>query len=119
MKIFKVIDVPVEFRNKRISINGGEKDGLKDGDKMVIYRVTDKDIIDKDTGKNYGKIEYLVGYAVINELHNDYSVLAPQKVQIKNMFDIITGKHIMEPQYKDSEWSDVIEGDLVRIRDFK
>lgn len=57
----KTICVASIIDSCKIVLNVGEIDGIKIGDKFLIYSVSDDDIIDPISGKSLGKLEIVKG----------------------------------------------------------
>ncbi len=55
IRVIKVID------SQTLVINKGRSDGIREGYTFLVYDLDTEDTIDPETGRNLGKIEYVVG----------------------------------------------------------
>ena len=82
-KIIKIIN------DSLVVLNKGSKDGVKIGDKYYLYYLGEEDIIDSDTGHNYGKIEYVIGKGTITHVQGNMSQLESITKEVKNNKKIV------------------------------
>ncbi len=109
MKKYKILNI---INSTKIVINAGKKDFQKN-DKVIIYRLTDIEVKDLETGKNYGYLEDLVGYGQVTYLHsnNETCIIEPLIERRVTFFLGIRQENIR------SEWDVIRETDLVRKSD--
>ena len=106
-KIYNVVEI---IDRKKIIVNAGNKQGLKQGDKVVIFRFTDEDIIDIHTGKNWGKMEYQLGYGKVDELlKENHCLIVPDRKKVTIPLD-----SPFEVEWDECEWDIIHKGDCVR-----
>ncbi len=67
--VAKVID---DFH---VVLNRGRIHGVQEGDKYQIYYLGDEDIIDPETNKSLGKLEYIVGVGKVTNVQDNMCIL--------------------------------------------
>lgn len=73
--VIKVID---EYT---VVINKGAHDGIKNGQKFMIYSLSNESIIDPSTGEDLGKLETVKGTARIEHLQERMATLVSSEYQ--------------------------------------
>lgn len=68
-KVAKVID------NYKLVINKGSEDGIREGQRMIVYNIDDEDIKDPDTGESLGYLELVRGTGKIIFIQEKISIL--------------------------------------------
>lgn len=58
-----------------VVLNRGNVQGVKEGDRYQIYYLGDEDIIDPETEKSLGKLEYIVGIGKVTNVQDYMCVL--------------------------------------------
>ena len=58
-----------------VVLNRGNAHGVEEGDKYQIYYLGDEDIIDPETNKSLGKLEYIVGIGKVTNVQEHMCVL--------------------------------------------
>ncbi len=79
-----------------VVINKGREDGIKEGQRFLIYVTTDKDIIDPETGESLGILEISKGTGEVSHLQPKMATLSSDsKKQSASIFtafvDLSTG----------------------------
>jgi hypothetical protein len=72
-KVAKVID------NYKLVINRGEKNGIREKQKMLVYRI-DEEIRDPDTGESLGNLELVIGTGKIIFVQENMAILESDKI---------------------------------------
>jgi hypothetical protein len=75
-KVAKVID------NHKLVINRGSEDGIREGQRMLVYKIDDEAIIDPDTGKSLGNLELVRGTGEIIYVQEKISILESDRTQL-------------------------------------
>ncbi len=95
--IAKVID------DYKLVINRGSENGIREGQRMLVYYVSDEDIKDPNTGESLGYLELVRGTGKIIFLQDKIAILESDKVQYKRIlsawkpgFPIGSGDQIIE-----------------------
>ena len=121
--VVKVID---EYT---VIINKGSNDGIKYGQKFLIYSISEESIIDPSTGEDLGKLETVKGTARIEHLQDRMATLVSNKhenevakiirkpTKSPFSFDMYGTKYIEEitPLPDLLPFNDVQVGDYVKI----
>jgi hypothetical protein len=74
--VAKVID------SYKLVINKGSEDGIREGQRMLVYHVSDEDIKDPNTGESLGFLELVRGTGKIIFVQDKISILESDKVEI-------------------------------------
>ncbi len=112
--VAKVID------DSKLVINRGSENGIKEGQRMLVYCVSDEDIKDPNTGESLGFLELVRGTGKIIFVQDKLSILESDKQQIvpisynypSSSFSHFTEKTIHEKHIIPFEKPQV--GDLVK-----
>jgi hypothetical protein len=61
--------------NYKLVINRGKKNGIREGQRMLVYRLSDEKIVDPDTGRLLGYLELVRGTGRIISIQEKMSIL--------------------------------------------
>lgn len=73
--VAKIID------DYKLVINKGSEDGIREGQRMLVYRVDDEDIKDPETGESLGYLELPIGTGKIIFIQEKLSILESDRLQ--------------------------------------
>ncbi|MGK7958479.1 MAG: hypothetical protein AB4063_24960 [Crocosphaera sp.] len=73
--VAKVID------NSKLVINRGSEHGIREGQRMLVYYVSDEDIKDPNTGDSLGYLELVRGTGKIIFIQDKLSILESDKIK--------------------------------------
>lgn len=118
-KVLQVID------NYKVVINKGERDGVKNNQRFLIYYLGKEDIIDEDTGENLGKIEYVIGKGKVIHLQDTMATIESTEIittltskktikKINNVFGLPNEETIIEPEEQLVSFSNCKKGYLAK-----
>lgn len=119
--VIKVID------NQTLVINKGSKDGIRENFTFLVYYLDDEDVIDPITGKNLGKIEYVVGRGKPKHIQDNMTTITCIDKQRRNitrivkesnpLFGVLSNKkeEITEPEIIDLDFENPKVGNRVKI----
>ncbi|MEB3160300.1 MAG: hypothetical protein VKL20_02435 [Synechocystis sp.] len=68
-KVAKVID------DYKLVINRGKEHGIREGQRVLIYKVDDEQIVDPDTGESLGSLELVKGTGKVFQVEDKYSLV--------------------------------------------
>ena len=94
-KIFPATVVKV-INDYKVAINRGESDGIKLGQRFLIYKIDEQEIIDPETGENLGRLEIVRGKGKVVHLQEKLATIEstdldkPKKTVIKRS-PVVTG----------------------------
>lgn len=71
-QIHKVIEI---LSDCKIVINAGSNQNIHNGEKFLIYSLSDKEIIDPDTNESLGYLEIVKGTGVVTHVQEKMSTL--------------------------------------------
>lgn len=71
-QIHKVIEI---LSDSKIVINAGSNQNIHNGEKFLIYSLSDKEIIDPDTNESLGYLEIVKGTGVVTHVQEKMSTL--------------------------------------------
>ena len=72
--VAKVLD------NYKLVINKGSEDGIRQGQRMLVYGISDEEIKDPRTGKSLGYLELVRGTGKIAYIEEKMSILESDKI---------------------------------------
>lgn len=70
----------------KIAINKGGNNGIKLGQRMLVYRLSEEEIVDPDTGESLGYLEIVKGTGRIIYIQETMSILESDNYQNDNIF---------------------------------
>jgi hypothetical protein len=76
-KVAEVID------NYKLVINKGSLHGIREGQRVLVYRLSNEDIIDPDTGESLGNLEIVRGTGKVIHLQENLSTIESDKSSIE------------------------------------
>jgi len=107
-KVAKVID------EKSLVINRGSNDGIKKGDKFIIYHIGEE-ITDPDTGESLGSLEIISGTGIVTNVQDRISTIVSCEKEMvsgtrtirKNGISSLLGdvEEIKDPTYSIKEFN--------------
>ena len=68
-KVAKVID------DYKLVINRGREHGIREGQRVLVYKVDDEQIVDPDTGESLGSLELVKGTGKVFYVEDKYSLV--------------------------------------------
>lgn len=104
--VVKIID---EYK---VVINRGIRDGIKNGQRFLVYKVDDQELVDPDTGENLGQLEIIRGIGKVVHLQEKLATIEsaeydrPRKTVIRRKspgFPQIFGRVEEEESYQNTE----------------
>ncbi|WP_013322919.1 hypothetical protein [Gloeothece verrucosa] len=90
----------------KLVINKGEKDGIRKGQRMLVYRVSEEDIKDPETGESLGYLELVRGTGKIIYIQEKMSILESDKTPINSYWSAF-------PSQLDKYIEKLLEGKLL------
>lgn len=96
---FKVVKI---LSLSRIVINAGRSDGIKVGNKIVLYE-QGEEIIDPDTGENLGALEIVKGNGVVKHVQDKMSTVHGFRTSIKKQKSAFGALGLMSGQFPSEE----------------
>ncbi|BFM39700.1 FlgT C-terminal domain-containing protein [Synechocystis sp. LKSZ1] len=76
-KVARVID------NYKLVINRGKEHGIREGQRVMIYKVDQEQIVDPDTGKLLGNLELVKGTGKVFQVEDKYAIIESDKTYQK------------------------------------
>jgi translation initiation factor 2 gamma subunit (eIF-2gamma) len=65
----------------KLVINKGSEDGIREGQRMLVYRVSDEEIEDPNTGESLGYLELVRGTGKIIFVQDKLSIIESDKTK--------------------------------------
>ena len=80
-KVAKVIDA------YKLVINRGKEHGIREGQRVLIYRIDDEGIIDPGANKSLGNLELVRGSGKIFQVESQYAIVESDQLRRKPYFN--------------------------------
>lgn len=120
-KQLKVVSVLDDYK---VVINAGSNQGIKKGQRYLLFTLSDKEIIDPDTHESLGFLEIVKGTGKITHVQEKMSTIEsteyktlPKKIRRKNdNYNLFSGSYEeeTEPEHEQLPFDDPEIGDLVK-----
>jgi hypothetical protein len=68
----------VEQGYTKVVINRGSVDGVKDGDRFLVYDIAEEELVDPEAGESLGRLETVRGVGVATHVQERMSTLEPE-----------------------------------------
>ena len=93
--VAKVID------NYKLVMNRGEQNGIREGQRMMVYRIDDEEILDPHTGESLGFLELVRGTGRIIFVQDKISIIESDKkpdIDLNKLYYLIREYHLLQPR---------------------
>lgn len=109
--------------NFKIVINKGEVDGIRKGERILLYRLSDDEIIDPQTGESLGYLEIVKGTGKIIHLQEKMSIIESDQTKLikttyrRNRYPFIPKPNGLPEDTQETEESVLVPFDEPQVGD--
>lgn len=110
----------ISFSDKLV-VNRGSLDGVKIGNRFLVYAVSSEDILDPETGESLGRLEIVRGRGVVTHVQERMATLQPELVKssrrvVRRRSPLLAfgDEEVIEPNEHRGDFDDPEVGDLVK-----